>query len=698
VRGPVASLGALALVVVLSLGATSAFGETPPSAASEDCPNAGYRIGPSSNLPDCRAYEQVSPANKSGGAVKFDLLNQSLGGYTQISPSGDRALFVSYSAFADASGSLENQYQSERSGQGSWTTVSVAPEPTRFQGIPSAAAAEDASDELTTTITNTPGTYDPLDADGSPGPFAPRALVGGQVDVYTTNLNGEVEWASRGNEDLPDAEETPAVYLGRSSDAGHVVFSIAELGLVPPAVGPAQVAGENIYDRHGGHTYLVGVDSAGRLTSPCGAGQEGTPQGVIPSVSSTGNVAFVSPDPLGGGDPSCSEPRQVYLRIDDERTVDVSASQLTVPEPGPPASAHYRGISPNGEHVFFTSEDRLTDEAPAGGGLYEFDVPTGELQLRAAGVNFEFGSSWILQGHRYSLITEDGSRLYLVSHLKLTSDAPEAGGLYLLDHQHLEYVLPFNEGGNPAALPQMSADGTTLAFLSTQDLTSYESGGQSEVYLYHAGTGEVDCASCSPSGAAPSGPASFSSSPTARYPANLSTDGTRVFFESPDRLTTGDSNSNIDVYEYENHHVALISSGHGSQAERFAGASADGSDVLFSSNEALVDADTDGGATDLYDARVGGGTPSAQPSALCSGESCQATVAPPPASSAGSEVLHSTTHPGGRARKPCARGRHRAKAGGKTSCVANHPGHRKSQRRHKKLEARIPGSSGIGTP
>jgi Tol biopolymer transport system component len=334
--------------------------------------------------------------------------------------------------------------------------------------------------------------------------------------------------------------------------------------------------------------------------------------------------------------------------------------------------------------VFFTSEDRLTDAAPAGGGLYEFDVPTGELQLRVAGVNSEFGNSWILLGRRYGLITEDGSRLYFVSHLKLTSDAPESGGLYFLDHQHLAYALPFNEGGNPAVLPQMSADGTTLAFLSTRDLTSYESGGQSEVYLYHAGTGEVECASCSPSGAAPSGPAAFSSSPTARYPANLSTDGSRVFFETPDRLTTGDSNSSIDVYEYENHHVALISSGHGSQAERFAGASADGSDVLFSSNEALLDTDTDGGATDLYDARVGGGTPSAQPSAHCSDESCQAVVAPPPASSAGSEFVHSTGHSTGRKPKPCAKGRHRAKAGGKTKCVANHPAHPKRQRRGKR--------------
>ena len=41
--------------------APAAFGE-------EVCPNAAFRSGPSANLPDCRAYEQVTPVEKEGGA------------------------------------------------------------------------------------------------------------------------------------------------------------------------------------------------------------------------------------------------------------------------------------------------------------------------------------------------------------------------------------------------------------------------------------------------------------------------------------------------------------------------------------------------------------------------------------------------------------------------------------------------------
>src|ERR1700734_1723296 len=41
-------------------------GNVAPAAGAAACPNAQFRSGASEHLPDCRAYEQVSPVEKDG--------------------------------------------------------------------------------------------------------------------------------------------------------------------------------------------------------------------------------------------------------------------------------------------------------------------------------------------------------------------------------------------------------------------------------------------------------------------------------------------------------------------------------------------------------------------------------------------------------------------------------------------------------
>jgi hypothetical protein len=85
-------------------------------------------------------------------------------------------------------------------------------------------------------------------------------------------------------------------------------------------------------------------------------------------------------------------------------------------------------------------------------------------------------------------------------------------------------------------------------------------------------------------------------------------------------------NGKIDVYGYENGHVYLISSGTSDEDSGFLDASADGSDVFFSTFSRLVGQDIDE-SRDIYDARVGGGFPFTPPRELCSGEACKAPAA-----------------------------------------------------------------------
>jgi hypothetical protein len=141
---------------------------------------------------------------------------------------------------------------------------------------------------------------------------------------------------------------------------------------------------------------------------------------------------------------------------------------------------------------------------------------------------------------------------------------------------------------------------------------------------------------------------------------NLSSDGNRFFFQTPDALVAADTNgedgcepwgssnqrgANVacqDVYEWEapgtgscetdapayspanDGCIYLISTGESEQASFLADASADGSDVFIFTFEQLVGQDKDE-LLDVYDARIGGGLSSQNvvESAPCAGEGCR---------------------------------------------------------------------------
>jgi hypothetical protein len=126
-------------------------------------------------------------------------------------------------------------------------------------------------------------------------------------------------------------------------------------------------------------------------------------------------------------------------------------------------------------------------------------------------------------------------------------------------------------------------------------------------------------------------------------PRTISDDGERVFFLSPNGLGSGATEGKEALYVWEEGQISFIAdSVPGSGFElQFAGASASGDDLYFTTLDQLTWQDRDG-QLDLYDARVGGGIP--QPPAppapcdplsesSCGGGSGAAPAALPPASS-----------------------------------------------------------------
>ncbi len=100
----------------------------PGSAPPQSCPNEQLRAEQpyGLELPDCRAYEMVSPVDKNGSDAT--IANESDQDESRASVSGEAIVFTSRGSFADPAGSLyENQFLSRR-GPGGWSTQSMTPQ------------------------------------------------------------------------------------------------------------------------------------------------------------------------------------------------------------------------------------------------------------------------------------------------------------------------------------------------------------------------------------------------------------------------------------------------------------------------------------------------------------------------------------------------------------------------------------------
>ncbi|HXQ88431.1 MAG TPA: hypothetical protein VN733_02220, partial [Solirubrobacterales bacterium] len=343
-----------------------------------------------------------------------------------------------------------------------------------------------------------------------------------------------------------------------------------------------------------------------------------------------------------------------------------------------------------------------------GGKLMEFEV---EEDLPEAGSQIAGQLVGGIVG-----MSEDAGRVYFVSEEALAAGAVAGDpNLYLFEEGAYTFVATLSERDVSSFLTSNSTDprghvgrvtpdGGAVAFISDNELTGQDSADLntgkplSQVYLYDAGEDALRCVSCNRTGARPIGgdygdvapwlkadvlvAAILPSTENQLYESrNLSEDGRRVFFESFDALVPGDTNGQLDVYEWEAQGKGscadpegctyLISSGQSPEPSQIVDADADGSDVFFATEASLLPQDP--GLIDVYDARAGGGfPPSAPPKLPCAGDTCQSPEAAPddptPASSgffgAGNVKEAATRRP-----KPCPKGRHKVKRKGKVRCV-----------------------------
>jgi len=707
-----------------------------------ECPNEAFRTGEGAKLPDCRAYEEASPLDKGGLSV---------GGLTDLfasSSDGSRVSFYqSYGSGIPAGGGGHQDFLTmlaARSGEG-WSTQRLLPPEVDGETAGYLGASENMKFALVF------GGLTGLGTGSGQGLYL--------IDTTTGSLTTIV-----GPEEDPNSNisESDYYYDAISADGSRVFFE----SRAPLAVGAAP-GYDNLYvwDRSTGEVSLAGLlpSAEDGNAPPAGSfgGSYSWMEGKEPAVGGAAHGIYVEAVHAATSDGgqiyfTAGETGQLYLRrgfaSGDPTTVHVSEPEAGLLGPSEEHPAAFQEATPNGEYAFFTSREKLTANATVGAfgeDLYRFDSRTGELVDIAPDSLPEDENGANVKG--VLGVSADGTSGFFVARGTLAPGgesgqnnlyhfAEEGAGFaitfvaQLAEEQPDTYNWSQRSGGplggteNTAVgrASRVSADGRTVLFSSIRPLTGFANDGCGvagngpcrELYLWSVGFSLPICISCNPTGEIPASDAQLSPGlfnahlePRSGHikpwiPRNMSADGSRVFFESPDPLLPADTNGVngckfvnpehranpecMDVYEWEapgapggSCQVAevnggclyLLSTGDSPEPSAFIDASADGSDVFIATSSRSVPADRDD-LDDVYDVRTNGGLASqqVQPAMPCSSsEACSgSTTGSPAASTPGTSTFQGSGNPKQAPKGPC-------KKGSKRRCTKQH-----KKKQHKK--------------
>ncbi len=658
---------ALACLCVLGLAAFLGGGAA-SAGAVDACPNEAIRIAQhAEHLGDCRAWEMVSPVDKNGGEAFGNGTN------SFASTSGDGLAFSAHATFADSVGSGSSGisvYLARRTSAG-WHTHAVTPLSRAGTNQISFASThvEVFSDDLSHALTfgyDLPGALDDT-------PLRKNLYV---EDTATRALRTVSAYQRPGEEvgkDFPAYFPTEFIsgheLFGASADLQHVAW-VTAAQILPADTAPGYPQpGEpaNVYTWDDGVLHLAGILPDGTVPPDGSKVQpEGFDEGFRGTMSADGTrQSFVA-------SPTAGAPRQLYLRIDNSRT-----AWVTEPEnpsfSGEAENLYFEGMTSDGRNLFFVTDSPLLDADTAPGpDLYRWTDsadPANDHNLTLI-TNDGSASNHNALGATLVGMSDDGSRVYAHGLDSVLRFWEEGAGVETVDPLTPRTAAYKDQLALTRAQPgnaRVSPDGNWLAYINP---------GNSQMYLYDRENDKLSCATC-PSAKDVTVVPAMSSGDRYDYvgarPRFLSDDG-RVFFSTKSALVPEDVNGVFDAYEYDgpSGELHLLSSGRGSAPAMFADASPSGDDVFFVTRQPLVGADTDGGALDFYDARVGGGFTEPDPSpAACSEEACQtAGAAPPGATAAATATLRGAGNV--RAQRRCTRNRRRVRRAGKVRCVKRH--------------------------
>jgi hypothetical protein len=371
----------------------------------------------------------------------------------------------------------------------------------------------------------------------------------------------------------------PVIYGGASADGSKVFFGTAE-----QLDGTDADTSFDTYERSAGTTKRVSV---GQIN---GNGVFGA---FFNGASADGTrVFFTTSEPLVATDTDGNQ--DIYERSAGT-TKRVSAGQVNG---NGVFDVSFRRASANGTRVFFeTSEKLVGADTDTETDIYERSGG-GTKRVSAGQINGSGAFAASFNG-----ASADGTRIFFATFERLVAaDTDSVQDIYERSGGTTKLVSAGQINGNGPTgsfFGIASADGTRVFFATQEQLVAGDTDSSFDTYERSGGTTTLVSAGQI------NGNGAFDA-----FLRGASADGTRVFFETQEKLIGADTDSNQDVYERSAGTTKRVSAGqvngNGAFGVLFRGASADGKRVFFTTSEQLVGTDSDGG-DDIYE-RVGSTT------------------------------------------------------------------------------------------
>jgi hypothetical protein len=625
------------------------------------CPNEALRTGLSAHLPDCRAFEEITPFDKGGAREIFSYGTKFALQLARPGADGDHLEYEDLTVqWGSGPGSGQSPYFFSRTGSG-WGMTAATAQPGagvfRYDAkLFSPDLGEFAFEARWATSQSNLSSHVEFEAGPPGGPYSvvasvPRAQV--EVEQFTG-------------------------WVAASKDFSKLVLQVPDHTLLGHST--HTLAGPDLYEYSNGKLGQVNVTgpSPGVTIGSCGASIVSAPdRNLIASsraLSDDGSRVFFEAVP----GTVCSEARHLYVRVNGTETVDIGAYTVDI--------GAYRFIAANAQG----SEALLEKPGGENPGLYLYKTGSAPRFLPSSGIALG----------EYFVVSEDLSTVYI--------RGLSGGALYRYDVRGEKVLfVAWLDVDNERNYYASSPDGRYFYFIA-DGVGGLPAGGQepeipgvspprvtSQVWRYDSVEALVQCMSCASSfdHYEPKRSALFADffqggSVTA------SANGDYVFFDTPAALVPADVDgeevppggtysASSDVYEWRRDGVGgcsrvqgclvLITSGHGGYLNILLGTTPTGRDVFFATNESLLPSDKDI-ASDIYDARVGGGFPEPVPPVECEGDACLTPFEPPNDVSPSSASFQGAGNAGttvteGKG-KPRARGKPRCKAKGRNRCKA----------------------------